>query len=364
MLVLIAIAIALVMGTSYVSSAAIKAAGTQNLLKATRARYLAESGMQHAMYLLWTDPNSLAGTSQNSPLGPFSVDSTSAQYRLWSTPDTSEIGLYHLTARATSQGLTQDVLWDVYRTPPYDQLMLANNPKGYWRFVSGTPDWFAPDSSGDGHTMFCMNGANMTSASGVTNCGTALSLDGVDDYATRPPTPDLQMKTDLTISLWFNIEQLPSAGDRSILLTCGEEGDLPGANTLYELAVNSSGELEYVHEYGFGRDQGHVFSTVTFSTNTWHNVVVTRDWGNCLIKVYVEGHLADSWTFMTPGIPRWWSGWRAGLDVGSAWGEEAFFKGKIDELGLMDHVMSDQMIQSLYEAGGEPERIELRSCVK
>jgi hypothetical protein len=364
MLVLIAVALAVVMGTSYVSSAAIKAAGTRNLLKAARARYLAESGMQHAMYVLWTDPSSLDGTSLNNPLGPFSADSTSAQYRLWSTPDPYEIGLYHVTARATSEGLTQDVLWDVYRTPPYEEVMLANDPKGYWRFTDGEPDWYARDSSDEEHGLFCLNGAAMTATSGVTSGGSALALDGVNDYATRWPTPDLQIKTDLTVSVWFNMDQLPSGTDRAVLVTCGEEGELPGANTLYELAVNSSGQLEYLHEFGFGQDQAHVFDTVNFSTGSWHNVVVTRDWATSVIKVYVEGRLVDSWTFFSSGAPRWWEGWRAGLDVGSAWGEESFFDGKIDELGLMNHVMSDQMVQTLYEAGGTPEKIELRSIVR
>lgn len=362
LLVLIAVAVAVVMGTSYVSSATIKTAGTRNLLKSCRARYLAESGIQHALYLLWSDPNALANTSSSGPLGPYAADETSAQYRLWATPDAYEIGVYYVTARALSDGMIHDVSWRIYRTPPYEDVMLANDPKGYWRFTVTEPAGEAQDSSQGGHSLFCLNGASLTGASGVTNGGTGLSLDGVDDYATRWPTPDLQIKTDLTVSLWFNMDQLPGGMDRAVLVTCGEEGELPGANTLYELAVNSSGQLEYLHEYGFGQDRHHVFETVNFSAGSWHNVVITRDWGNSLIKVYVGGQLVDSWTFVSQGEPRWWDGWRAGLDVGSAWGEQSFFDGTIDELGLMDHVLSDEEVHTLYRVGGTPETIEVRSC--
>jgi hypothetical protein len=362
MLVLIAVAVAVVMGTSYISSAAIKAIGSRNLVKSCRARYLAESGLQHALYLLWTDPSSLATTSVTSPLGPYAADNTSARYTLWSTPDTVEIGLYHVTARATSEGLTHDVSWDVYRTPPYDQVMLSMSPKGYWRFENTEPNGIAQDYSEYGHDLSLRNGASLTGSSGITDGGTSLSTDGADDYGTRSATKDLQIKTDLTISLWFNIDQLPSAGNTAVLVNCGEDSEAARKNTLYQLAINSSGQLEYLHEYSWGRDQGHVFTEVSLSPGSWHNLVVTRDWTNSVIKVYLEGQQVGSWSFINPGTPKPNSGRKSGIDVGCCWGDESFYDGKIDELGIMSHVLTDQEIHTLHEVGGVAEKLEVRSC--
>ncbi|MCJ7543839.1 MAG: LamG domain-containing protein, partial [Phycisphaerae bacterium] len=313
-----------------------------------------------ALYLLWTDPSSLDTTSSTSPLGPYAADSTSARYTLWDAPDAYEMGLHHITARATSEGLTHDVTWAIYRTPPYDQLMLSAAPKGYWRFSE--PSGAVEDYSGGGYSLTRQNGASVGGTSGVNDGGTTLCMDGTDDYATRGPTRDLQIKTDLTISLWFNVDQLPSGTDKAVLLTCGEESEAAVKNTLYQLAVNSSGQLEYKHEYSWGRDQAHVFDTVQFSTGSWHNLVVTRDWTNSVIKVYLQGQLIDSWTFLNPGEPKPNSGRRSGLDVGCAWGEESFYDGSLDELALMDHVLSADEIHTLYEVGGVAQKIEVRSC--
>lgn len=362
MLVLIAVAVAVVMGTSYISSAAIKAAGSRNLLKSSRARYLAESGIQHALYLLWTDPSSLANTSLTSPLGPYAADNTSARYSLWETPDAYEVGLHYVTARATCDDLTHDVTWAVYRTPPYDQVVLNTSPKGYWRFTNVPPGTVAQDYAGAGYDMICRNGAAMTATSGVTNGGTALRLDGVDDYATRGATRDLQIKTDLSISLWFNMNQLPSGTNKAVLVTCSEDSEMPNKNALYQLAINSSGKLEYLHEYSWGRDQAHVFDTVQLSPGTWHNLVVTRDWAGSVVNVYLQGQLVGSWTFINPGTPKPNSGRRAGVDVGSAWGEESFLDGSVDELALLDRVLSADEIRVLQQVGGTAEKIEVRSC--
>ncbi len=360
-LVLIAVAIGVIMGMSYVSSASIRTASGRNHLRAARARYLAESGMQHALYELWTNPASLDATSESSPAGPFTADDTGENYVFWATPDAVEVGLYHLTARATSGGVTQDVTWHVFRSPPYGDLMMSMNPTGYWRFgeSSGTT---ATDSSGKGFDLTYHNGVGLGQEPAIASSDTAMRLDGENDYLYRPPTSELQIQSDLTVSVWFKLEKMPDGGKKAFLVTCSEEGDNPLDNAAYQVAVTSDGGIEYLQEYGSGHDQLHVFNEVQISKDTWHNLVLTRNRGESTIRIYMEGEQVASWTFGSPGPPKPNAGKKAGLYVGSAWGIQDFMKGKMDELALMDRELSPAEINALHKAGLAVEKLEIRSC--
>lgn len=362
MLVLIAVAVALVIGTSYVSSAIIKTAGSRNLLKASRARYLAESGMQHAIYMMWNDPSSLDGTSSNNPRGPFAADNTADRYSFWATPDGVDIGLYHVTARATADGMSQDARWSIYRTPAYDMVVLSKSPEAYWRFGEPHSTWLAHDSAGAGYDMVGFGGVDMGEQGALVNgSNTAVVLDGYNEYFYRPPTGALQMRTDLTISMWFKMDHLPYGSDKAFLVTCSEEGEEQDRNALYQLTINSQGKLEYLHEFHSGYDQSTVFQNASFSAGTWHNLVVTRDWANSTIKVYLQGQLVDTWTFTNPGTPPPASGGQSGLYVGSAWGDEDFFDGTIDELALLDRPLTAQEVATIHSVGGTPAVVQVRS---
>ncbi len=99
LLVLLLLVVASVLGFSYVTTSTVKLVSSQNLLNATRAQYLAESGLQHALYILQADPELLAGSAQN-PLGPFNADNTEDCYYLYVVPDEQTAEKYYVTAEA------------------------------------------------------------------------------------------------------------------------------------------------------------------------------------------------------------------------------------------------------------------------
>lgn len=108
-LVLILVAVAAVLGMSYLQSASVRRMGAENLLHAARSKYLAESGLQHAMYMLQSDLGAMQASSAASPLGPYYVDQAQqAPYYFYATAYAGgDPGEYILMAEATSNGVTQ-----------------------------------------------------------------------------------------------------------------------------------------------------------------------------------------------------------------------------------------------------------------
>jgi len=101
LLVLILVATATVIGVTYATTTTIKLVSTANLVKADRARYLAGSGVNHALYTLRTAPTFLAG-SESTLLGPYSADASGDTYYFGSAAVAGQAGQYLLTGRAST----------------------------------------------------------------------------------------------------------------------------------------------------------------------------------------------------------------------------------------------------------------------
>ncbi len=113
-LVLIVVAASVILGLGYLTSASIKLVCSDNMVKSGRAKYLAESGLQHAFYTLQSDSESLSDSSESSPIGPFFSDGTNDSYVFYAVPDTDIQGQYLLVAKATVGGITQTSSVTVY----------------------------------------------------------------------------------------------------------------------------------------------------------------------------------------------------------------------------------------------------------
>ena len=116
LLVMILVAVGVVLGVSYLSVASLKVRVSENFQSLQRARYLAESGLEHAKYLLRYSPERLDGTPGN-PLGPYYVDNSADRYYISATPDGSVPGKYTLTATAVVGGVQRSSSVTVQRSP-------------------------------------------------------------------------------------------------------------------------------------------------------------------------------------------------------------------------------------------------------
>jgi len=108
LLVMALVAVTVIIGMGFAYGASVKLASTTNMVAGARARYLAESGVQHALYMMRTDMAALAG-SVGSPLGPYYADDTSDTYSFSVQQRPDAPWLYTVVATATSGGMTQTV---------------------------------------------------------------------------------------------------------------------------------------------------------------------------------------------------------------------------------------------------------------
>ena len=179
MMVLVLVASASVLALGYVSRTMVKLVSSDNLLKAEQARYLGESGLYHAMYLLRTNPTSLIGAGT---LGPYTLDSSGDSYTLSSATITAgaSSGEYLLTSSGTSSGITQTVTMKVESRSRFFGLISSLNPiHWWWMGESGGTAWDRRDVN---HGVYT-NGAG-PSADGaiIGDTDRASQFDGVNDY--------------------------------------------------------------------------------------------------------------------------------------------------------------------------------------
>jgi len=355
-LVLIAVALAVVLGVGYVSSATIRALAASNSTQANRAHYLAESGIQHAMEVLWNQPALIESSSYSNRLGPYYADDTDDSYVFWGREEGS--GLYTLFCQATCGGISQAVAMQVFRTPPYDEQLLGKNPQGYWRLGESSGS-VVEDVSGHDYDLTAYGNPGWGQPGAIAaDADTGMHLDGADDYMYRPPTLGLKIEGDLTVSIWFKVDDMPS--DLVYLLTYSEDGENPLTNAMYEAVLNPEGSITFMMEYGAGHDIVHTFTDLGIQTDRWHNLAVTRSQGTHTLTVFVDGQAKGSWDYGSPGPPQANTGKNSGLYVGSAYGDSNFFEGWMDDIAVLDRPLTAAEIQALYEAANSEQVMQVR----
>lgn len=123
-LVLLLLAAGTVFAFSYQTSSTIKVVGSQNLLYVARAKYVAESGLHHAIYVLASDPELLVG-SQSVPLGPFRVDGSDDAYSFYALADPNIAGRFHLTSEGIAREVRRTCSYTVMRNRS-DRVMVSH----------------------------------------------------------------------------------------------------------------------------------------------------------------------------------------------------------------------------------------------
>ncbi len=176
---------------------------------------------------------------------------------------------------------------------------------------------------------------------GIHNSG--LLFDDQRDSLSVDSSESLRIRDDMSISFWFNVDSLPSGSDDA-LFTYTANGESEQHNTLYELFLDSSGDLTYKHEYDNGIDQ-----TFTFDANilasSWYHLVLTRDSAANQVTVYLNNVEIGSFTYTTPPT----GGESSKLYLGSDRpNQRRAFNGIMDEIRLYTGVLSTSEIEELF----------------
>ena len=189
----------------------------------------------------------------------------------------------------------------------------------------------ANDASGNGHhgTVY---GATLTPDRFGNPEGAFHFTSSLHNYIRIPDHPQLQISTNLTISVWM--KHAPSAGNYEDIVMKG--------NDSYGFQFNSPSNDVLFHLKSSGGSWRNLSSGHNPVLDEWFNVTGTYD--GVTQRVYINGTQTNStnWSgsIATNGDP---------LDFGNmVAGDNAWYNGELDDFRIYDRVLSASEVMDLY----------------
>ncbi|MDF2437791.1 MAG: hypothetical protein K0Q95_2167 [Bacteroidota bacterium] len=178
----------------------------------------------------------------------------------------------------------------------------------------------------------------------VNLTGTALSLDGVDDYVNIPGSTTDLTNGDFTLEAWVNTTGI----NEGLLTKSDASGWQPGEKCFY---IDGLGRPSFV---GWGND--FIVGGTVVNDGTWHHVAVTWNYSTSTGKIYVDGMETTIIDNYQPNLPD-----NVGntLKLGAPNYAEAtnYFSGMIDEVRIWNTTRSASQLSSNMTSclfGNEP----------
>ena len=251
--------------------------------------------------------------------------------------------------QVTCSDLFKGLARSVFSPTSWTQAVLAESPVAFWRMTDGA----TVDATGNGHTL-TWSGGPAQNAAGKWSGDLAITLDGVNDFATSALEDDLELFSDMTIEFWFR--PAIASVDEGIVGTYGSAG-----NSLWDVSFLGGGL--HVGPMSAANDLIRVSPNLT--VGLWYHVVVTIDWETVpstsrVIKCYVNGELSgEAATDFHPAAAT------RTFRIGSYNTAEpaSFFEGAISELVIYDKLLTPAEVSNHYASSFEtlpPERTDLR----
>jgi hypothetical protein len=227
-----------------------------------------------------------------------------------------------------------------------------SNFKGVWH-LSDAGNSTSTDSTGNGNNG-TNNGVTATSSGQISGAG---SFDGTNDYINFGPNLPITGLGTLTISSWFNANDLTdSSRGWAPFLRKDQADNNINPRIVFGLAGTDTGNQANQFYAGFSAGTG--YSTSVLQTNTWYHAVMVFDGsqsGNSnRLKVYLNGTpLVLSFTGTVPATTESPAGnTRSGAILYSA--QTRYFKGIIDNLAISSVARSADWIKTEYNNQSSP----------
>ncbi|MFJ1901699.1 MULTISPECIES: LamG-like jellyroll fold domain-containing protein [unclassified Streptomyces] len=175
--------------------------------------------------------------------------------------------------------------------------------------------------------------------------GTAVSFDGVDDYAVTD-IPTVDTSTGFSVSAWAKLPTLP---DHAAIIAAQPGNHSPGFELYYSSTYDRWAFNQFTSD---SPDAGIVRAMASTAggakAGQWTHVVGTFSSTYDQMNLYVNGTLAGTTTYTSP-----WNA-RRGLQIGAGsynGKPGSFFPGSIDELQIFDKPLSSGEVTRLYGKG-------------
>jgi hypothetical protein len=282
-----------------------------------------------------------AGVVYNGTLTAFADDWTAGVVdpRTASVPEawtTSEAHVYRLRLTvadnnsAQGKNMTQTFTWEARNTTLYSQVVLSDQPAGYWKLdeAAGTT---ATDSAGSATGTYT-NGPVLNQTTGVKDAGTTVNF-GANQYVNVADAAVLNPSGQISVEYWIKTNVLPSSGSWHY--------------NVYKSTSDYSTRVDYTS--GFPRFRWILYGptrlvdgATTVTTGTWYHVVGT--YNGSTMKLYVNGQL-DASGSATGSI----TDTAAAFTIGSP--TNASQSVLLDEVAVYSYPLSAPQVTEHYNAG-------------
>jgi len=158
--------------------------------------------------------------------------------------------------------------------------------------------------------------------------GSALYLDGANDYVEIPNSPELQLGEEFTLQAWVR----PDTAETWAPVISKDPA--PFNYQLYAGAASAGVPAGYTDSGVSG--WGGVTGEEALVPKTWSHLALTYD--GARLRLYVNGELIDTDTAPPPGAS-------SGSLLLGATGNEEFFKGRIDEVRIYDRGLDEREVK-------------------
>jgi hypothetical protein len=164
--------------------------------------------------------------------------------------------------------------------------------------------------------------------------GNGLEFDDADDIVIAA-SPDLEMTTGFTVAAWVRIDALPSHLSHIAVKPLGT-GDLD----TWALTIMDDGTIAF---YDDGTTIPHGLHEATvISLSTWHHIAAR--WNGTMQQIVLDGFVVVGEAYSGIG----WDGSAVHIGTDIVGGVPMNgFKGRLDELVLYDHALTDAEIAAL-----------------
>jgi hypothetical protein len=232
-------------------------------------------------------------------------------------------------AECTVQAVDAFGLLSLFSLAGYSEAILEDEPLAYWRLdeVQLATVFDAAGGEEGPYNGTYVGGPVLNDTPGplVGGAGAARFADATS-YVDLGAPDGLKLQGDLTIELWVNIAST-------------DAGRLVFADDPYYVVVTSTGKVQFGHDdNNVSTPSQTLTSATTLTPGTWYHVACVRDASEQRLRIYVDGVLDASGTYV--GDP---GGAAFGLTLNSAGGQHQ--DGSLAHVAIYDQALTEARIQ-------------------